>query len=401
VRLSCSYRAGETARRKAKEIMTSTSSIIADAYAQTSNQTDAQRRVAILERKIAQGAREAVNVFQRLETEAPFDQIARSTALAFGYREVGKDVFEPTVDLDSGNQGLSDDTRAVTDYAVSQVAERAGIPGPYLRGLWTSKNPWERDLAVHALSKHFGEGQPNQRHLVRSAAGQVRGFLSDKFRRLDSRPLATALVEEARAVGAVPVDGVFTETRVALKIIRPEVVEVYPGEHVVLGGEWSNSDYGNGKNGYRAFVLRVMCLNGATLEDLISQVHLGGRLDERIEFSQRTYELDTRASVSALRDVVKGSLNPAKVDATIAGIRAAHEEKVDWARMGARFARILTKEEQKKAKELFEGDDVVNLPAGKSTWRASNALSWLAGQAEDAERRIDLERAAGLVLKAA
>jgi hypothetical protein len=382
--------------------MTTTADILSSAYAASTNQSDASRRTAILERKLAAGAREAMNVFQRLETEMPQDQVARSRAMTFGYREVGQpgsNVFQPVMRVGEPVSGEVSPT--ISSYAVGQVADRAGVPAQYLRGLWTSADPWERDLAVHALHKHFHEGQPASRHLVRTAVGQVRGFLSDKFRRLDSRPLATALVEEAQALGAMPIDGAITETRVALKVVIPRIVEVYPGEHVVFGGEWSNSDYGNGKNGFRAFLLRVLCLNGATTEDLISQVHLGAKLQEDIEFSQRTYELDTRTSVSALRDVVRGTLAPAKVEARVSAIRQAHEEKVEWSRVGAKFAKLLTKAEAEKAKALFEGDDIVNLPAGKSTWRASNALSWLAGQAEDAERRIDLERAAGLVLAAA
>jgi hypothetical protein len=378
------------------------SALIADVLTRTQGQTDADRRVAILNAKIQAGAREAVNVFERLERECPTDQIARSTALTFGYREVGKDVFQPTLDFAQGNRAYSDaGARGISTFAQGQLAERAGVPAPYLRQLWSAKDAWERDLAVHILHSHFQEGQPNARHLVRSAVGQVRGFLSDKFRRLDSRPLATALMEEAQSLGAVPIDGVFTETRTALKVIRPEVMEVTPGEFLVFGGEWSNSDYGNGKNGFRSFGLRVRCLNGMTGEDMISQIHLGAKLADDIAFSQRTYDLDTKASVSALRDVVRAALGPAKISQSVAAIQKANEEQVSWAAVGNRFGKFLNKEEQKKAKELFEGDDVTNLPAGKSTWRASNVLSWLAGQAEDPEKKLDLERAAGLALKAA
>jgi len=45
--------------------------------------------------------------------------------------------------------------------------------------------------------------------------------------------------------GAVPIDGVVTETRVALKVI----LRGYSNpsrEFLVAGGEWSTSDYGNG-----------------------------------------------------------------------------------------------------------------------------------------------------------
>ena len=70
----------------------------------------------------------------------------------------------------------------------------------------------------------------------------MRGWLSDRYRRLDSRPFFEALAEEAVRAGAVPVDGVVTETRVALKLVLPEILEPIPGEFLVIGGEWSNSD---------------------------------------------------------------------------------------------------------------------------------------------------------------
>jgi len=39
--------------------------------------------------------------------------------------------------------------------------------------------------------------------------------------------------------------------------------------------------------------------------------------------------------------------------------------------------------------------DVELLPAGNTSWRLSNAVSWLAGQVEDGERRLELEKVAG------
>ena len=48
--------------------------------------------------------------------------------------------------------------------------------------------------------------------------------------------------------------------------------------------------------------------------------------------------------------------------------------------------------------DAFESEDVINLPAGKSVWRASNAISWIAGRTEDPDRKLELERIAGEVL---
>jgi len=38
------------------------------------------------------------------------------------------------------------------------------------------------------------------------------------------------------------------------------------------------------------------------------------------------------------------------------------------------------------------------LPPGNTTWRLSNAVSWVAGKMNDSERKLDLMKAAGALL---
>jgi hypothetical protein len=85
-------------------------------------------------------------------------------------------------------------------------------------------------------------------------------------------------------------------------MVLPRIFEPLDREFVVFGGEWSNSDVGNGVHSFRTFALRVVCLNGMTREKVLKQVHLGTQLHEDLELSERTYRLDTATSVSALRD---------------------------------------------------------------------------------------------------
>jgi len=223
----------------------------------------------------------------------------------------------------------------------------------------------------------------------------MRGFLSDHYRRLDSRPLVDAFATECQAVGAVPVDGTVTDTRVALKAILPEIYEPVPGEVLAFGVEWHNSDFGAGAHALRAFMLRVWCLNGATMENALAQVHLGGRLSEAYDLSQRTYRLDTAASKSALRDVVRGVLAAPAIEVMCNAIRSAHEKQIDWKNVKNAVGRRLLKGELETAQAAFEGADTINLPAGRTAWRASNALSWIAGQTENPDRKLDLQRLAG------
>ena len=41
------------------------------------------------------------------------------------------------------------------------------------------------------------------------------------------------------------------------------------------------------------------------------------------------------------------------------------------------------------------------MPAANSMWRLSNAVSWVAGKAEDAERRLETSKVAGQILNPA
>jgi hypothetical protein len=346
--------------------------------------TDGKAR-EILEGKIEAGRKSAMDLFERVHRDAPRDTIAKGKSLSFA------------------NKGTSDkveifygDNRSfIHQHALSQLATRAGVPSTYLAELAGSSEIWKRDLAAEVLNQHYGKGTPDQRYLLRAVDGQVRGFLSDRYRRLDSRPLVTAFAEECRKVGAVPVDGTCSDTRVALKALLPRIYEPVPGEVLAFGIEWANSDFGNGKHAVRAFMMRVWCLNGATMENALNQVHLGRQLSDDIELSARTYELDTRTSISALKDVVAGTLSPRKVEQLCEGIKKAHAEKVDWKNVNGGLAKKLLKGELQAAKAAFDSPDVYNLPAGNSMWRVSNAISWIAGSTEDADRKLELQRLAG------
>jgi hypothetical protein len=341
----------------------------------------------ILEKRIAEGTGRAAKVMEGIFRDLPKDQIA----------PVGKIIWDGTSSGEVFRVGVGDEALVPTDFAWGQIAERAGVPAPYLRELAVSTEGWRRRLASEILSRHY-EAKGGERALVRSVNGALRGFLSDRYRRLDSRPLVEALVAETEKCGAIPFDGTATETRVALKVIVPEVIEPLPGEFLVLGAEWSNSDFGHGTHGVRAFFIRVVCLNGATRENLLKQVHLGARLAETIDLSDRTHRLDTATSVSALRDVVRGALGPARVETLTEQLRKAAEERVSSSSLAARVAKSQPKSVVKSVVDAYDSEDVINLPEGKTAWRASNAISWIARHTEDAERRLDLERLAGALV---
>ena len=341
---------------------------------------------AVLQRMIAQGAARATEVLRVIHLDQPRDQIVRTRGADFG------------VDLGTLRVKIGDDSYTPSHFALGQIAECAGIPTSYLHELSApTAKPWQSALAAEILREHY-HNLDQQRVLVRSVRGQPRGWLSDRFRRLDSRPLVDALAEEATALGAISIDGMATETRVSLRVILPQIVEVLPSEFICIGGALQNSDVGNGTHSFRVYAVRVVCSNGLTAQDVLRQVHLGGRLSDEVEFSDRTHRLDTEASASALRDVVRSALGPSGRECLIESIRQAAERDFTKARL-SQTTRSLPKSVQQSVADAFTSEDVINLPPGQTAWRASNALSWIARNTDNAELKLDLERLAGSLVE--
>lgn len=95
-----------------------------------------------------------------------------------GFTEVEEISSQPlTMNMPDGQFSLHDN-------AIGQLAERMGIPQRYLRGL-ASGEPWAIALAAHLLNQHSDWTQ-RSRVLVRTVGQQVRGVLSDSYRRLNS-----------------------------------------------------------------------------------------------------------------------------------------------------------------------------------------------------------------------
>ena len=62
------------------------------------------------------------------------------------------------------------------------------------------------------------------------------------------------------------------------------------------------------------------------------QIHLGGRLPESLSLSQKTYELDTQTTVSAVSDLTKGLYSKDTIMQKAIEIQGASEIDVDFDR---------------------------------------------------------------------
>jgi hypothetical protein len=351
-----------------------------------------------LQRALTVGRQGAENVIERVMREVPHDQLAAAAALRV---QISDDDRRPHL-------LFPNETKPLHGHAFDQLAERLGLPRTYAHGLLETvdkvaegqkPDPWRARLLEHAFAQHL-QHSPD-RYLVRSVDGMAKGVLSDRFKRYDSRPLLEAFAEGCAQVGAVPVDGVGGEVRLAVRAIVPTVLEPVPGEFVTLGLEWRNSDFGAGAYAINAYLLRCACLNGVVVSREIRAVHVGGRLDESTLWSDRTKDLDLKTLVSQTRDAVAGLLGEKGREDLFASIQRAHASEITPEAAGRTLAKKLTKAETGSVIEAFKGDDVVNLPPVQSRYRLSQAISWLANRdGTSEERRLELQTVAGDVMAA-
>src|SRR3990167_7006349 len=146
-----------------------------------------------LQQYIQTGLPVAQSIVNRVMTQVPSDAVVRAPALRFSPGTGGVSI------------GFGSAESTLHRNALGQMAGRAGIPLAYVDGL-AAGDAWKRDL-------------------LRSIGSDVRGFMSDRYRRIDCRPVLETLIQAASKAGALVVNGTASDTRASLKIILPEIFE--------------------------------------------------------------------------------------------------------------------------------------------------------------------------------
>lgn len=264
--------------------------------------------------------------------------------------------------------------------AVGQLADRMGIPSRYLKTL-ASGEPWQMMLAAEILNQHSDWTQ-RSRVLVRAVGNQVRGVLSDSYRRLNSVQILTAFVEEAAGQGAVISDAYMTDTKVWAETILPTPISIPTknnGEVIIFAGaRFSTSDYGDGAVDMRTFLLNGACLNGMVRESVMKQVHLGSRLPDSLALSERTYKLDTETTVSAVRDLTRGLYSKDTIMQKALEIQGASEIEVDFDRELKKLQQggsILKAEQQAVEKLLMNNNPDDGVTGSATLWKLTQAIT--------------------------
>ena len=312
----------------------------------------------------------------------------------------------PVITFDGGGDRLAmnmpDGVFSLHDNAIGQLAERMGVPKRYLKDL-AGGELWARQLAATVLNEHSGWTQ-RSRVLVRTVGTQVRGVLSDSYRRLNSVEILTAFVQEAAGQGVVISDAYMNDTKVWAETILPQplVVPTAKNGDVVIfaGARFSTSDYGDGAVDMRAFLLNGACLNGMVRESVMKQVHLGSKLPDNLAISQRTYELDTATTVSAVRDLTKGLFSRETLERKAYEIQGGSEIEVDAEREIKKLTKeggLMKQEGQEVERLLMKNDPEDGVQGAMTLWKLTQAITAHARELSP-ERSRELHEISGALM---
>ena len=287
-----------------------------------------------------------------------------------------------TLLLENGNHSLSVE---MNDIASGQLVSAMGIPAKYAAEmaekkpelLATNVNAWMRDR--------------NQSFMVRTYDRAERGllgraFLSDRYRRVDNMEVAeAALAQFAGQDGYEIVSSAVTERRFYLKIVNHRLeMDVVPGDIVQAGVVISNSEVGLGSVSVQPLVYRLICSNGAIVNDYAERRTHVGRASRALEdsfhiYSDETMMAEDKAFLLKLRDATMAAIEETRFAMVVGKLRESVGVPItgrvqDVIELTGKTYGINQDEQDSILKYLIEGGDLTKYGLSNAVTRASQDI---------------------------
>lgn len=321
--------------------------------------------------------------------------------------ETKKDFVVPTERLEARVIG---DNVGLTPWSGAQVANYSDIPKAYFDRIHSENPRLLADNINHGLAKISRDARKQARQesmLVRTLEGNVRGFLSSRYRILDSHDMLETVFPVIADHGMSVVSSEVTEKRLFIKALSPKLLaDVKKGDTVQHGLVISTSDVGAGSVRVEPLIFRLVCLNGMISSTAIRKFHIGKNEageDVRELFTDKTRELSDAAFWSQVRDVVVGSLKPENFEREVDKLRIAANEEIknfDLPRVVELTMKATGINGEGKKNSIIAALASGNEGAGLTRWGLISSFTRAAqDDAIDYEESIELERAAGQILE--
>jgi len=338
----------------------------------------------------------AVEIERQASTKR--DYIADTRRLWMNTRVVDENGTERTktvMGMDRGSEGNAE--FGVLPLAHQQIGDKVGIPRRYYDRM-LAESP--RLLATNV--NHWLVSDPEER-MVRTLDGNVRAFLSERYRRLDNLQVVEAVLPALKEHDVRVESCEVTPTRLYLQCvcwemeyaIQPHRHERAPGDVVKAGLLIRNSEVGLGSLSVQPLVYRLVCYNGLVVPDYgMRRNHVGraqgsGEDEARELFTQETLEADDRAFFLKVRDTVSGVLQRDRFTEIIARMQSTTDREITRdvpEVVEAVQERLMLTEGERSGvlRHLIEGGDL-------SQWGLVNAVTAQANDVDSYDRAVALE----------
>ena len=287
---------------------------------------------------------------------------------------------------------------AVNDLAHQQIASRLNIPYRYYQKMQTEQ-PALLDNNVNTWFQ-----QTPERRMVRVLDGNVRAFLSDRYRRLDHLELCAAVLPVINEMKGASIESCeVTETHLYLKVINKRLkAEVAVGDVVQAGFVVSNSEVGVGSLKVEPLIFRLVCKNGLICKDFTQKkYHVGKQINSADEnayaiYSDETIKQDDKAFFMKVQDTVRCAVDENKFLMTVNKMRETmnipltHKPMKEVELLAEKF--ILSESERNDIFSLLIRSN------DNSRYGLINAVTAASKIAKNYERATELERIGGEIL---
>ena len=286
------------------------------------------------------------------------------------------------------------ETFGTSDLFHRQIGSTLGIPAKYYDMMRTQKP----DLLAENVNAWFGDRE--QSYMIRSmdyGTGRIaRALLSDRYRRIDNLEVATAVLPLfAGQEGMEVVSCEVTESRLALKIVNHRLeMAVVPGDYVQAGVMISNSEVGLGAVSVQPLVYRLVCSNGAIVNDFGERKAHVGRAAKAMEdsfnlYSDEAKQAEDRAFLLKLRDITMAALEEARFAQIVGKLQDATHAKItgrvqDVIELTGKTYDLNQPEQDNVLNYLIQGGDL-------SLYGLSNAITRASQDVESYDRATMLE----------
>lgn len=277
----------------------------------------------------------------------------------------------------------------LTETGHDQIGQYCKIPAKYYDAMRAHPGLLAQNVA-HWLNIS------SDRRMIRTLDGEIRGFLSDSYRRLDNYDLAQAVLPILKEAGAQIESCDITARRFYIKAVTEKVQDEIRtsknvGEVVWAGVEIVNSEIGYGTLAINPMAYELSCKNGNIAPKYgMRKYHVGRKEEEmaQIEFSNETKKADDKAFWLKCRDLIKHSLSETTFKMITADMQRAAGIKILLPEKAIELAST-TYEFNQGEKDgilghLINGGDMTNFGFGRAVTR-------MAQDVESYDRSTELE----------